>query len=81
MFVLSVVTLLTHFAVSGTEFHTLKFLIQHLYSVAQQQPTNKMGSENLGKKLSDIVDGDGALMQLITKYCRINYCNISYLAA
>ncbi|KAL5269003.1 hypothetical protein ACHWQZ_G002735 [Mnemiopsis leidyi] len=32
----------------GTEFHTLKFVIQHLYYVAQQQALNKMGSENLG---------------------------------
>ncbi|XP_063684519.1 arf-GAP with Rho-GAP domain, ANK repeat and PH domain-containing protein 1-like isoform X2 [Bolinopsis microptera] len=32
----------------ATEFHTLKFVLQHLYSVAQQQSVNKMGSENLG---------------------------------
>ena len=32
----------------GTEFHTLKFLIQHLYNVAQQQDLNKMSSGNIG---------------------------------
>eukprot|EP00116_Pleurobrachia_bachei_P000137 sb/3460399/ len=32
----------------GTEFHTLKFLIDHLFKVAQHQETNRMTPENLG---------------------------------